>query len=155
MFLFDSFQGLPSSAHQADQHHLWKGGTFDVGGTEQFRRILADADVPVSRFTLVEGFYEQSLPSFDKSTIAKAAFINMDCDYYTSTKLALNFCKDLMQNFTLVYFDDLYSFAGNPGKGQLLAIHEFNGENKNVGLTPCPLLDRVAPGRIWWAWTNS
>lgn len=154
MWLFDSFKGLPEPKHLADQHILWGAGTFDLGGVENFKKILINKKIPRKCFTIIEGYFENTLKKFDKRLIKKASFIYMDCDYYTSTKIALNFCKDFMQNFTVIYFDDLYSFAGNPNRGQLLAISEFNRENKNVGLVHCPVLDYVASGKLWWSWVS-
>jgi O-methyltransferase len=115
---------------------------------------MAKNRVPDTRYTLFEGFFDKSLPKIDKKSLRPAAWIYMDCDYYSSTRVALEFCKDLMQDFTIVYFDDLFSFSGNPFKGQLAALREFNESHKDVGLTPCPILDRFAPGRIWWAWKS-
>lgn len=154
MWLFDTFKGLPKATQLTDKHPVWKVGTFDLGGQKNFKDKLLKNQLPIDRFTIIAGDYKNTLKKFDKKKIKRAAFIYMDCDYYSSTKCALNFCKDLLQNFTVIYFDDLYSFAGNPNKGQLLAISEFNKENKNVGLVHCPILDYVAPGRFWWFWTN-
>jgi O-methyltransferase len=154
MYLFDSFVGLPESSNAADKHPSWHKGTFDVGGANQFRKILLADNVPESRFTLVEGFYEESLPKFDWSKIKRASFVYMDCDYYTSTVTALEAIKPKLGNFSLIYFDDLHAFAGNPHKGQVRAIKEFNANNKDIGLEPCPMFNGVAEGRIYWVWKN-
>jgi O-methyltransferase len=155
MYLFDSFVGLPDPVGDADAHPKWAKGTFDIGGVECFRRILASHSIPECRYELIPGFYEDSLPKFKWNSIDRASFIFMDCDYYSSTVQALDAIKGKLDNYSIIYFDDLHSFSGNPSKGQLRAIEEFNLNNKDVGLNPCPLLSNIGSGRIYWAWRNS
>ncbi len=154
MYLFDSFVGLPPSEHQADQHHAWKPGEFDVGGPENFKKIMLGAGLPEDRFTLVVGFYDQSLKKFDFSKIKRASFVYMDCDLYTSTATALEGIRHKLDNYSLIYFDDLHSFSGNPHKGQHLAINEFNAKSDKMGIAPCPTLSHLAEGRMYWVWKD-
>jgi|TARA_B100002003_G_scaffold235001_1_gene249493 hypothetical protein len=151
MYLFDSFIGLPSSNDQKDQFPNWKEGVFDVGGGNKFKKMIIEKGLPADRFEIIEGFYEQSLKDFTIPDGALAGIVNMDCDYYSSTKEALDFLKPYLQNGTLFYFDDLHSFLGNPSKGQLAAINEFNRENSNIGINPCPHFQGKYEGRIYWS----
>ena len=140
MFLFDSFEGLPDPSNKKDFHPVWIKGEFNAGGIENFIKSVTEKGLPLKRFECVAGYYEKTLVEFKLPKGYKAGIVNMDCDYYSSTKLALNFLKPYLQNFTLFHFDDINSFSGNPYKGQLAAIREFNEENKNMGICPCPRL---------------
>jgi hypothetical protein len=154
MYLFDSFTGLPSSNDRKDQFPYWKEGSFDVGGGNKFKKMILEKGLPADRFEIIEGFYEQSLKDFTLPEGALAGIVNMDCDYYSSTKEALEFLKPYLQNGTLFYFDDLHSFLGNPFKGQLAALKEFNSENNRIGIEPCPFFQGKYEGRIYWSWVK-
>ena len=152
MYLFDSFIGLPSSDHPKDKHPSWEEGVFGIGGSDEIRRILTDEnDIPEHRYEIIAGFYEETLPIFRLPDGIKAGIVNMDCDYYTSTKEALRFLKPYLQPGTLFYFDDLHSFLGNPNKGQLAAINEFNDEDNDFAISLCPYFFGKYQGRIYWS----
>ncbi len=139
MYLYDSFEGLPHSDAPEDQHPFWSEGVFDVEGDEGFINDIIAKGLPRDQFECVSGFYEDSLATHTLPKGMKAAIVNMDCDYYSSTVTVLEYLKPYLQNFTLIYFDDLLSFAGNPRKGQLAAINEFNKKNSDIGICACPL----------------
>ena len=66
------------------------------------------------------------------------SIVTVDCDYYSSAKLALEFLKPLLRSGAVFYFDDIWSFHGHPEMGELKAINEFNcGDHGS--LTPCHL----------------
>ena len=150
-YLFDSFLGLPKSDDPRDSHINWEEKVFDVGGVEHFKKEIVRRGLPIDRFTCVPGFYKESLSSFSLPPGTKAAIVNIDCDYYSSTKLALNFLKPYLQNFTLIHFDDVHAFAGNPYKGQVAAINEFNHENHNINIQPCPYFYGFYKGKMYWS----
>ena len=154
MYLFDSFTGLPEIAHKADEHVSWEKGTFDIGGDDMFREIMKKNNISSKDYSLVPGFFENSLPKFDWSKSQRASFVWMDCDYYSSTKCALDNMKPLLKSSSLIYFDDLHAFSGHPNKGQHLAINEFNEENKDLGLVPFPHLYEVSAGRVYMVWES-
>lgn len=154
MYLFDSFEGLPESLDAKDKHSQWSQGEFDGGGVEVFKKKLTKLGVPAEKFQCVPGYYSESLPKFKLPEGMKASIVNVDCDYYTSTVDVLKFLKPYLQNFTLIYFDDLHAFSGNPAKGQLAAIKEFNDANTEVGIVPCPYFQGRYEGRIFYSWVN-
>jgi len=57
---FDSFEGLPPPAVPSDAHPEWKPGAFAVGLDSVAGRIRK-AGVPDGRFTLVPGYFDQTL----------------------------------------------------------------------------------------------
>lgn len=154
MYLFDSFEGLPASSNPKDQYPSWKQGVFDVGGVENFINTVTSKGLPRERFECIAGYYEQSLQNYQVPEGLKAAIVNMDCDYYSSTIQALRFLRPYLQDFTLFYFDDLLSFAGHPDKGQIAAIREFNEETPKMGIQPCPIFSGKYEGRIFWSWVD-
>jgi hypothetical protein len=106
LFGFDSFQGLPQAA-ATDDEGKWKPGAWrsDLEFTEA---VLEAEDVDRSRVVLVPGWFsdtcnEQTARRFN---ITKASVIMIDCDIYTSTKEALNFCAPLIKDQALILFDD-------------------------------------------------
>jgi len=152
MFVFDSFVGLPDKTSPKDDHHLWQKGMFDSGGVDNFKKIIFSAGIQPKKITLIDGFYEDSLKKFNDQI--KPGIINIDCDYYSSTKIVLEFLKDKLIEGTIIYFDDLHSFYGNPHKGMPAAINEFNNNN-NIGLTKCPHFEGKYQNKIYWVWKNN
>jgi hypothetical protein len=107
---FDSFEGLPEE---------WKSsqpkGAFDVGG-----RIPAIDD---SRVELFKGWFDQILPNHSYPSHDRL-FINFDADLYTSTKIALKSCENIILNGTYLYFDEF-----NEINHELAAFREFVAEH--------------------------
>lgn len=107
-FAFDSFQGLPES----------EGAAFTKGEFEfpekLFLKRIKKAGVDLGRLGIIKGFYNQSLTEAAKKThqLNKASIIHVDCDLYVSTVDVLRFCESLVQEGTVLIFDDYYSFAG-------------------------------------------
>ena len=64
------------------------------------------------------------------------AVVNINSDIYQPAKLALDFIKPMMVQGTIVLFDDWYSYALHPMKGEVRALKEFESENKNILFSP-------------------
>jgi O-methyltransferase len=106
LFAFDAFQGLPGS----------EGNTFQKGEfffpKKSFIRRIKKAGVNPERVIIVEGFFNESLTAEVKKQhgLSKAAVIHVDCDLYESTTDVLRFCQELVQEGTVLIFDDYLSF---------------------------------------------
>ena len=125
-WLFDSFRGLPELA-PIDEHPMWKAGALCTP-RDEFIRIAEGAGIPPHAYTLIEGYYGQTLTaalSLDLSSKTKAALVYVDCDLYESTQKVLEFVYPLLQPGTIICFDDYYCFNGSPERGEQLAIREF------------------------------
>ena len=87
---------------------------------------------------IIEGFYKNSLTNELKSNLnlKKAAIVMIDCDFYNSAKLVLNFITDLINDGTILIFDDWYAYKGDPNKGEQKACSEWLEKNKNIKLIP-------------------
>ncbi len=132
IFLFDSFEGLPQKEDFRDNHPDWKKGKFGYG-LGNIRRLLARQRIDLSRGNIhfITGFYQDSLTAKLRSELANRppSIINIDVDYYSSTKTILEWLRPMMEKAgkeVLLYFDDLWAFGGDPNLGELAAILEFN-----------------------------
>lgn len=101
-FGFDSFEGLSedwSGTHMAK-------GTFDQGGK------LPKVNENVQ---LVKGWIDQTLPPFLKENYNdqdKIAFMHVDMDTYTPTKVIFENTVELLKPGTIIVFDELLGYSG-------------------------------------------
>jgi hypothetical protein len=108
---FDSFVGLPET---------WtlgaRTGAFSIGG-----RLPPVRD----NITLIEGFFEQSLPSFAaEHRGSKIALLHVDCDLYSATQTIFAELGDMLQAGSIVIFDEFINYAGWQ-EGEYRAFIEF------------------------------
>jgi Macrocin-O-methyltransferase (TylF) len=131
---FDSFDGIPKELAEPVQA-LWDPERSNYFKAFNARKLLGVATVPeavasVRRFVelgmvsnselvLVPGFYEDSLTDAlpAELELGKAAFVDIDCDIYTSSIQALTwlFENGLVDTGTYVAYDD---WGGTPGYQQ-------------------------------------
>lgn len=106
LFGFDSFEGLPVAA-ATDDEGKWKPGAWR-SELEFTEAVLEAEGVDRSRVFLVPGWFSDTcnLETAHRYNITKASVIMVDCDIYTSTKEALDFCAPLIKDQALVLFDD-------------------------------------------------
>lgn len=129
LFGFDSFQGLPAAAAKDDEGK-WKPGAWrsDLEFTEA---VLEAEGVDRSRVFLIPGWFSDTCTAetAHRYGIAKASVIMVDCDIYTSTREALNFCAPLIVDQALVLFDD-WNTGGLAAKnlGERKAFEEWLAE---------------------------
>jgi hypothetical protein len=134
IFLFDSFEGLPSTDDPKDRLLGWDKGSFAFS-EDYIRDLVARNGFSLDRARLVKGFFEDSLTPALAAELADAppAFVTVDVDYYSSTKTVLEFLAPMLVSGATFYFDDLWSFDGHPDYGQLCALREFNEARSAVG----------------------
>ncbi|KAA5544131.1 class I SAM-dependent methyltransferase [Adhaeribacter rhizoryzae] len=130
LFGFDSFEGMPAISNQ-DDNGFWQPGQFrnELAATKCF---LSHNGVDWNKTFLIKGWYSDTLTPELKQQhqIQKASLIMIDCDIYTSAKEALTFCKDLIKDIAIIFFDDWGS--GNLASlnlGEKRAFQEFLDEN--------------------------
>jgi Methyltransferase domain len=94
LFLFDSWQGLPTDwAHSP-------AGTFACKKPPKFRS---------QRVKVVPGWFHESLPPWVAQRRGqKLSFVHIDCDLYDSTLLVLRSLRKLLDAQTVILFDELY-----------------------------------------------
>ncbi len=96
---FDSFTGLPED---------WAGArysavNFDRGG----RKPKVAANV-----TLVEGWFDKTLPDFLAREPGPIGFLHVDCDIYSSTRTVLDLCAPRLAPGAVVVFDEFFNYKG-------------------------------------------
>ena len=151
--LFDSFEGLPPTSRIEDVNPHWTEGKF-AHGVDEIKRTIkmnchVDIDSHSDNYRFVKGFYEVTLTPELRDELRNTGpdIITIDCDYYTSTKTALDWLRPLLSPGCLFYFDDVWAYDGDPRRGELRAINEFNAHGKGV-LTPLPLNPYLA-GQVY------
>ncbi len=138
IYTFDSFSGLPE-VKEGDEHLHWYKGLMAHQEQEVMAKVKRHS-FPERNFHIVKGYFENSLtPQLQEQLKQfKPAFINIDCDYYSSTMTVFNWLLPLLGSGAIFRFDDIWAFQGNPEYGELKAINELN--KKQVGfLTPFPI----------------
>lgn len=138
---FDSFQGLPEV--KPGESEIWSTGQFACS-YQKFRSILSSNGVRDTEFTLVQGFYDESLDEKQHTLLAgrTAAIVYIDCDLYELTLPVLRFIERYLVNGAVVCFDDFYCYAGRPDRGEQRALKEFLAETPGIDfqryLAYCP-----------------
>ncbi|HLI55358.1 MAG TPA: TylF/MycF/NovP-related O-methyltransferase [Acidimicrobiales bacterium] len=129
-FGFDSFAGLPEVGGPDLDSGVFIPGDYRAG-KDEVERYITDHGFDWSRATLIEGFFDRSLhPGLRaEHQMGPAALVMVDCDLYQSTVPVLRFLRDLLQDGTVVLFDDWYCFGEAPDKGEPRAFREFLDAN--------------------------
>lgn len=128
---FDSFEGLPAQADQEDDSVFHSGEYYC--SLPYAQAYLNEKGVDMNRVTLIKGWFDNTCnaATAEENNIKKAAIINIDCDIYSSTKTALEFCKPFIKDDTIIFFDDWNSGdLADKGLGERKAFEEFLEENK-------------------------
>jgi O-methyltransferase len=126
-FGFDSFKGLPAPSDiDATPQNVFYEGQYSCGKSDVIRN-LDSKGVDWSRTHLVDGFFNESLvPSLKKKYDMKSvSIVLIDCDLYTSTRDVMYFLEGLIENNTILMFDDWNCFDGDENKGQRRAVREY------------------------------
>jgi O-methyltransferase len=120
---FDSFEGLPPGSEQDG----WTSGAFAAS------RSVAEWNLARQgvrhRVELVEGWFDVTCTeqTVERLGLGNVLVAMIDCDTYSSSRVALDFVEPLLAPQALVIFDDWY--ARNPEgtelEGQRRAFHEL------------------------------
>ena len=150
IFAFDSFEGLPKSEMNEDKHQLWSTGDFSCSSKDIKEKIKKLKLKNIPDITYIEGFFEKTLNDSLREKLIKnpPSIVTVDVDYYSSTKLLLNYLKPILNSGTIFYFDDIWPFHGNPNYGELKAIKEFNEDDSGY-LTSFPILGMISQSYIY------
>ena len=144
-FGFDSFEGLPETPtcratteddKDDDKKTMFRAGNYACS-QDEFREILKNNNVDMSRVKLIPGFYSQSLTESLKTelSIESAGIVTIDCDIYESTVDVLSFITGYLRTGTLLLFDDWLAYGGHPLRGERRACHEWLEANPQLHLT--------------------
>jgi hypothetical protein len=138
MYAFDSFQGLPEPAgvDALAGYEPFRAGQFGCSALE-FVAELRGRWVPESAYTIVAGYYADTLRPelYDKLGLDRAALVWIDCVLYESARSVLEWIRPLLQDGTVVMFNDFYRFKGHPEMGERRALAEFLAVNPGILVT--------------------
>lgn len=125
-FAFDSFEGLPALTEEDAKSQDFQQGQYACSES-QFLEIITKAGVPSSVTRIVPGWFSDSCnaQTIQTHAIKKAAVVWIDCDLYSSTKTVLEFITPLLQDGTILIFDDWFSYKGSPYAGEQKAFYEW------------------------------
>lgn len=128
-FGFDSFEGLPEVEGADRDKGIFVSGDYACGRDQVHSRLAAEG-FDWSRAALIDGFFDQSLTPAIKGEhqMGPAAVVLIDCDLYQSTVPVLAFLDDLLQDGSILLFDDWYCFGDSGDSGEPRAFQEFLAE---------------------------
>ena len=112
---FDTFEGLPENWNNL------KKGTFTTDG------IIPE----IEGGTFIVGMFENTLPTFFSEKRRMASIINFDADLYSSTLCALNYSKSIIDENTILIFDE-FIVHENWEKDEYRALNEFCSNNNLI-----------------------
>ena len=111
-FGFDTFEGLPE-----DWHNMAVGS------------YSSDGNMPkIEGGEFIAGKFADTLPTFFSESRPMAAIINFDADLYSSTICALNYSRPVMDQHTILIFDE-FIINKNWEKDEYKALNEFCLQN--------------------------
>ena len=109
---FDTFSGLPEDWDNN------KAGSYS-----------SDGNIPdIEGGEFIVGKFEDSLPAFFSEPRPMASLINYDADLYSSTICALNYSKPVIDQHTILIFDELI-VNENWEQDEFKALNEFCAAN--------------------------
>jgi len=144
LWLFDSFEGLPEITAESDRqsyevsvNRVWFKGQMQVEpAVEQRIQRALSLIVPPDRLHIVKGYFEETLP--ENLPVGKVALVHLDCDLYASAKFVLETLigRRLLQDGSLLLFDDYNSNRASPRMGERLAIVEAFEDQAGYSYSP-------------------
>lgn len=133
---FDSFEGLPAPEGAVDEHPEWKERRLATP-IEDYRRFCRSNGVPDDAYTLVKGFFSDTLGKMaptDAPTNISLAYI--DCDMYSSTMTVLDFLAPRLKHGMVLAFDDYHCWSSTQVAGNRRAAVEFFEGHASWSLVP-------------------
>ena len=129
LWAFDSFAGLPAPKEAKDSHPKWVEKKLSTP-LDKFHKLCAANGVPRDSYTVVPGFYDQTLPAMkNKDAPSNIALAYIDCDLYSSTKDVLQFLMPRLKHGMIIAFDDYYCWSSTQISGERIAMIEFFSNN--------------------------
>jgi hypothetical protein len=109
---FDSFEGLQEAWVNNEKY------AFSVGGV--LPKVKRNVD-------LHKGFFDKTLPLWLADNQGRVAFMHIDCDLYSSTKIIFDCLRSRLQPGSIIVFDDYFNFPNWEEYGHKV-LQEFQKE---------------------------
>lgn len=118
---FDSFTGIPilKPEDKLTAYEIFQPGQYAHSRADVANWLISKKVNP-SRFTFIEGVYEESLSRSDTiATLkgAQAAIVHIDCDLFSSASVVLDFIGPHLVEGSTLLFDDWFCYRGRRDKG--------------------------------------
>ena len=129
VFLFDSFQGLPTPSINDSGYSK---GEFKCNKVELQENIKK---YQLRNIHIIDGWFKDTISDFIQNYKKKISFLHIDCDLYDSTADCLPKLLPLVNNEGVIICDDF----NDGGGGEKKAVFEAIGRNKyifNIGPAP-------------------
>jgi hypothetical protein len=126
LWVFDSFEGLPILQSIGDKHPAFEAFTQgEYRATQSLVRTRAiKAGISADKLKIIPGFYDHSLKNLPE-TPKHVKLVHIDVDLYSSCCEVLKFIEPLLQDGSLIVFDDYFCYRGNPMYGVARALAEW------------------------------
>lgn len=144
LYGFDSFAGLPPLS-DSDAVSTELMPSFHQGNFRSMPRdMVADSILAMTHgldpamLTLVEGFYEETLPKFDIGQLVDKGpclVAHVDCDLHSSSLDVFRFLDGVATTGTWLLLDDYWTYRGSPKHGQRRAFDEWMATSTRLGAT--------------------
>jgi hypothetical protein len=148
---FDTFEGLPPPSDRSDlglMDNDWRAGQY-AGDYEALQAYCRGRH---RNFVLHKGDFRDTLTPELVRTLREQPpiLIWIDCDYYSSSRVALERILPVLRTGAVIYFDDIEFNFGSRFTGQARLVHEVNRGDfgANVELVPDPKLG-LSAGRVY------
>lgn len=108
VYLYDTFEGMPEPTEEDGEHIIkiykkkWALGTLD----EVKENVKKHTKYPSSKIHYIKGMVEDTLPNHNHT---KIAYVRLDTDFYSSTKVELETLYDFIQPNGVLIVDDYSS----------------------------------------------
>lgn len=126
---FDTFEGMPASGDPRDRDQIsgesWRPGQFSA----RYGELEAYCRGQYRNFEIHKGLFQDTVTPelLEGLRNWKPLLVWIDCDYYSSTRTAMERLLPLLPNGCVVYFDDyeLLNY-GSRFTGEARFVHELN-----------------------------
>jgi O-methyltransferase len=123
LWAFDSFHGFPPA--RTDDHPTWRPGAMAMS-QEHFVALLDHQRVPPGDYTIIPGFYEESLAATVSEHYCRdICLAYIDCDMYDSSTSVFQFIKPRLKHGMIIALDDYYCFWPGGIAGERVAFLEM------------------------------
>jgi O-methyltransferase len=136
-FAFDSFLGLPELQGVDRESRDFSLGQY-AASEQEFRAHLANTGMEMERVAIVPGWFQDTctIENFARIGLQKIAVAWIDCDLYESAYAILEPITPLLQDGSIIIFDDWFAFRGHPKRGEQRAFYEWRQQHPELILTP-------------------
>jgi len=136
LFGFDAFEGLPPGSEDEDDG-VWKTGFYHCS-FDDMKQCLCRRSVNPDDITWINGWYDQTLTSelAQVNNLTSPGIVFIDCDTYSSSKVALDFLVPLIKAPVIICLDDWkLNDLDVKGLGEYKSFNEFLEENPHLKAT--------------------